>query len=71
MRLLRRASLRTNSKHVLCAGDEAGALEDFKKAAQLGSEFAKTQMIARNPYAALCNAMMTEMMAKVRRGECS
>jgi len=51
------------------SGDEKGSLEDLKKASHLGSEFAKTRLIALNPYAAMCNAMMTEMMTKIRRGE--
>lgn len=50
-------------------GDDESALEDFKHAASLGSEFAKAQVIALNPYAAMCNAMMKEMIHKVRTGE--
>lgn len=50
-------------------GDDEDALEDFKKAAALGSEFAKAQVIALNPYAAMCNAMMMEMVSKVKKGE--
>lgn len=54
--------------HFLSVSDEA-ALEDFKIAAGLGSEFAKQQAILLNPIAALCNSMMTEMIQKVREGE--
>ncbi|XP_071109345.1 tetratricopeptide repeat protein 36-like [Haliotis cracherodii] len=50
-------------------GDDTQAVEDFKKAARLGSEFAKHQVVALNPYAALCNQMLSEVMQKVRRGE--
>jgi tetratricopeptide (TPR) repeat protein len=45
------------------------ALEDFGKAAALGSHFSRSQIVSMNPYAALCNSMMTEMMEKIRRGE--
>jgi hypothetical protein len=51
------------------AGNDDAALEDFKKASCLGSDFAKAQVIALNPYAAMCNAMMREMVHKVRKGE--
>ncbi|ELU16706.1 hypothetical protein CAPTEDRAFT_155655 [Capitella teleta] len=50
-------------------GEDEAALEDFKKASSLGSDFAKAQVIAMNPYAAMCNAMMREMVAKTRKGE--
>uniref|UniRef100_A0A2R5L7U5 Putative tetratricopeptide repeat protein n=1 Tax=Ornithodoros turicata TaxID=34597 RepID=A0A2R5L7U5_9ACAR len=45
------------------------ALEDFKKAAKLGSPFAQTQVVQMNPYAALCNQMLGQMFAKIRQGE--
>ncbi|XP_028321083.1 tetratricopeptide repeat protein 36 isoform X2 [Gouania willdenowi] len=38
--------------------DEARA--DFEKAAALGSEFARQQVVALNPYAAMCNKMLSE-----------
>ncbi|XP_078615910.1 tetratricopeptide repeat protein 36-like [Branchiostoma floridae x Branchiostoma japonicum] len=50
-------------------GRDEEALEDFKKAACLGSEFAKTQVVAMNPYAALCNQMLREVIGKLKRGE--
>ncbi|XP_001605177.1 tetratricopeptide repeat protein 36 [Nasonia vitripennis] len=34
------------------------AREDFAKAAEQGSGFAKSQLVAMNPYAAMCNAML-------------
>ncbi|XP_076451651.1 tetratricopeptide repeat protein 36-like [Babylonia areolata] len=50
-------------------GDEEGALEDFKAAAGLGNEFAKQMLVALNPYAALCNQMLGEVMTKLRAGQ--
>lgn len=50
-------------------GEEEKSLEDFKHASRLGSQFAKQQVIAMNPYAALCNQMLCEVMQKVRSGE--
>jgi len=44
-------------------------LEDFKKSAKLGNEFAKSFVAQLNPYAALCNKMLKEMIEKVRTGE--
>ena len=60
--------------------------EDYEKAAALGSTFAKTQLVALNPYAAMCksdfillklflsdlgNAMLADVFAKTQRGESS
>ncbi|XP_050080959.1 tetratricopeptide repeat protein 36 homolog [Anopheles maculipalpis] len=39
-----------------------GAREDFEVAAKLGSKFARTQLIELNPFAALCNQMLREVM---------
>lgn len=47
------------------------ALSDFEAAASMGSEFAKEQVIAMNPYAALCNQMMSDMVKKIKAGEIS
>ncbi|CAL8374899.1 tetratricopeptide repeat protein 36 [Gadus morhua] len=44
---------------------------DFEKAAALGSEFARQQAVALNPYAALCNRMLTEVINKLRHPEVS
>lgn len=52
-------------------GDSDAALEDFKMAANLGSEFAKTQVVLLNPYAAMCNQMLSEVIGKMRAGECT
>ncbi|KAJ8320004.1 hypothetical protein KUTeg_001591 [Tegillarca granosa] len=50
-------------------GDDEGAVADFKIAASLGGQFAKQQVIAMNPYAALCNQMLAEVITKLRSGE--
>ena len=49
--------------------DEESALTDFKKAANLGGQFAQQQVVAMNPYAALCNQMLGEVMLKLRTGQ--
>lgn len=49
--------------------EDEKALEDFKKAAKLGSKFAQAQLVKLNPYAALCNNMLAEVIGKLRRGE--
>lgn len=48
------------------AGQDDDAREDFEKAAELGSEFARQQAVALNPYAALCNKMLSEVIGKLR-----
>jgi len=45
-----------------------GATDDFQHAARLGSSFAKSQLVALNPYAQLCGAMVAEMLELERRG---
>ncbi|KAM4627304.1 tetratricopeptide repeat protein 36 [Polymixia lowei] len=47
-----------------CHDDEARA--DFERAAVLGSEFARQQAVALNPYAALCNRMLSQVINKLR-----
>ncbi|XP_015739280.1 tetratricopeptide repeat protein 36 [Coturnix japonica] len=42
------------------------ARRDFQQAARLGSAFARRQLVLLNPYSALCNQMLGEMMAKLR-----
>jgi hypothetical protein len=44
--------------------DEA-ALDDFRRAAELGSSFAKQQVLLSNPYAAACNQMLAKIMKQV------
>jgi len=49
--------------------DDCAAKSDFEAAARLGSDFAKTQLVAMNPYAAMCNKMLSDVMERLRRGE--
>lgn len=56
-------------RRLRCQSDEARA--DFERAAALGSEFARQQAVALNPYAALCNKMLTEVINKLRNPEVS
>jgi len=49
--------------------DEEGAKEDFNNAANLGGQFAKQLLVAMNPYAALCNQMLSDVMSRMRQGE--
>lgn len=51
-------------------GNDDLAREDFQAAANLGSEFAKAQLVQMNPYAALCNKMLHDVFSKLQRGEC-
>lgn len=44
------------------------AVDDFKKAATMGSDFARSQLVQMNPYAALCNQMLGKVMAQYRKG---
>ncbi|GLV40979.1 uncharacterized protein CBL_04503 [Carabus blaptoides fortunei] len=44
------------------AGRTELARDDFSAAASLGSKFAKTQLIEMNPYAALCNQMLQQVL---------
>ncbi|GFO12056.1 tetratricopeptide repeat protein 36-like [Plakobranchus ocellatus] len=50
-------------------GDDDGAKEDLEKAAALGGAFAKQVLVALNPYAALCNQMLSGVLDKLRAGE--
>uniref|UniRef100_A0A8D0EAF4 Tetratricopeptide repeat protein 36 n=1 Tax=Salvator merianae TaxID=96440 RepID=A0A8D0EAF4_SALMN len=49
-------------------GHEGEARRDFEEAARLGSPFARQQLVLMNPYAALCNQMLAEVMKKLRGG---
>ncbi|KAG7209004.1 hypothetical protein KM043_015171 [Ampulex compressa] len=44
-----------------CMKEEDKAREDFQLAAKGGSNFARSQLVALNPYAAMCNAMLREI----------
>ncbi|XP_070159867.1 tetratricopeptide repeat protein 36-like isoform X2 [Polyergus mexicanus] len=45
-------------------GQNDEAKKDFVRAAKAGSNFAKSQLVALNPYAAMCNAMLREITSK-------
>jgi len=48
-------------------GQDDKAKEDLTRAAKAGSSFAKSQLVALNPYAAMCNAMLRKMTFNVNR----
>ncbi|XP_062329242.1 tetratricopeptide repeat protein 36 [Osmerus eperlanus] len=50
-----------------CQNDKAR--NDFERAAAMGSEFARQQAVVLNPYAALCNRMLSEVINKLRNPE--
>ncbi|XP_038078320.1 tetratricopeptide repeat protein 36-like [Patiria miniata] len=50
-------------------GHNDEALNDFKMAASLGSSFAKSQVVRMNPYAAMCNQMLTDVIGRLKAGE--
>ncbi len=45
-------------------GCDEAAREDFERAAALGHRWAAQQAASLNPFAKLCNAMLTEVMKK-------
>ncbi|XP_069683675.1 tetratricopeptide repeat protein 36 [Periplaneta americana] len=47
-------------------GNDDLARKDFEVAAKLGSQFAKMQLVELNPYAALCNQMLHDVMTKLQ-----
>ncbi|XP_042333290.1 tetratricopeptide repeat protein 36 [Sceloporus undulatus] len=47
-------------------GQEDEARGDFEQAARLGSAFARQQLVQMNPYAALCNQMLSEVMKQLQ-----
>jgi len=49
-------------------GEKKKALEDFKKAADLGNLFAKKEVVDSNPYAALCNQMLAKAFKDLSGG---
>ncbi|XP_042656421.1 tetratricopeptide repeat protein 36 isoform X2 [Tyto alba] len=51
--------------HRLQARDE-DARRDLERAARLGSAFARRQLALLNPYSALCNQMLSEMLGRLR-----
>ncbi|XP_056641476.1 tetratricopeptide repeat protein 36 homolog [Diorhabda sublineata] len=47
-------------------GENELAKTDFEVAAELGNKFAKKQLVELNPYAALCNQMLRQVMDKLQ-----
>ncbi|KAL3320771.1 Tetratricopeptide repeat protein 36 [Cichlidogyrus casuarinus] len=54
---------------MLAAGEQEKALESFKKAASMGDAFAKKQLVQLNPYAALCNKYIGDLLKKAMQGD--
>jgi hypothetical protein len=54
---------------LIIKGKDDDALICFKVAAEHGNPFAKQQIVAMNPYAALCNKMLTDLFKKCKNGE--
>ncbi|XP_046444732.1 tetratricopeptide repeat protein 36-like [Daphnia pulex] len=50
------------------AGNEELAFTDWESASNLGSQFAKNQLIQKNPYAALCNKMLHDVFKNLKEG---
>ncbi|CAF0731510.1 unnamed protein product [Brachionus calyciflorus] len=50
-------------------GRDEEALECFKQASLYGNCFAKQQIVNLNPYAALCNQMLSGVFEKIKQGE--
>ncbi|XP_053547327.1 tetratricopeptide repeat protein 36 [Bombina bombina] len=47
-------------------GDNEAARKDLQRAAEQGCSFAKQQLVLLNPYAALCNQMLRDMIQKLK-----
>ena len=47
------------------AGEDDAARSDLRAASALGSEFAKQQLVALNPYAALCASALSDIFARL------
>ncbi|CAM9389238.1 tetratricopeptide repeat protein 36 [Lampetra fluviatilis] len=45
------------------------AVQDFQLASALGSAFARQQLVQLNPYAALCNRMLAQVIGQMRNPE--
>lgn len=46
--------------------DVDGARDDFNESAKLGSEFARQQLVEINPYAQLCNQMVSQILTNYK-----
>jgi hypothetical protein len=42
------------------------ARDDFNESAKLGSKFARQQLVDLNPYAQLCNQMVSKLLADMK-----
>jgi len=51
--------------HTVMAQEEK-AFKDWESSAKLGNTFARSQLIQRNPYAALCNKMLNEVFQNLK-----
>ncbi len=49
-------------------GRDAEARTDFEAAAGLGSNFAKSVLVAMNPYSAMCNQMLKNVFSALEKG---
>ena len=49
-------------------GRDDEALADFRKSADLGSDFAKSLLVQLNPYAAMCNKMLKNVFKALEEG---
>ncbi|RNA08586.1 OTU domain-containing 6B [Brachionus plicatilis] len=50
-------------------GRDDEAIDCFKVASSCGNSFAKQQVVSMNPYAALCNQMLSDVFEKIKKGE--
>lgn len=46
--------------------DIDAARDDFNESAKLGSKFAREQLVTLNPYARLCNQMVSKLLADLQ-----
>lgn len=49
-------------------GNDPEAMADFRRSADLGSEFAKSLLVQLNPYAAMCNKMLKNVFQALETG---
>ena len=49
-------------------GRDDEARNDFEKASNLGSSFAKAALASMNPYAAMCNSMLKNVFTALEKG---
>ena len=67
-RLTLRQSLTQRGMLYRRQGLDAEARADFGLGARLGSGVCREQLVVMNPYAAMCNAMLTRAMAELQEG---